>query len=241
MTYLDDSDLQAFIDLSVDLLCVSTVEGNILAVNSAFRERLGYSDDAVIGQPLWFIVHPDDLERTAVEIGRVVGGETMFSFENRCLTANGQTRLLEWSARVDTERGRMYAAAQDITERIIAESDSERLSRYTEVLESNLSDLREALDARTRAANTDQLTGLLNRRGFEAVAAGELNRANRHEHAVGIAMFDVDHFKAINDEHDHAVGDREFRSELAALVAEPDCAARRDGERRRREPGRTRE
>jgi len=57
----------------------------------------------------------------------------------------------------------------------------------------------------------DPLTGLLNRRGFEIKAGAMLDVVRRKSLGVVVAMIDIDHFKAINDEHGHAVGDQALR------------------------------
>jgi diguanylate cyclase (GGDEF)-like protein len=57
-------------------------------------------------------------------------------------------------------------------------------------------------------ARVDGLTGLLNRRGFGEAAKAELARARRSGATTGIVSFDIDHFKAINDEFGHDAGDR---------------------------------
>src|SRR5262249_21979932 len=58
------------------------------------------------------------------------------------------------------------------------------------------------------AAATDPLTGLLNRRGFFE-AAGSLMAISRRQRMapVSVLVFDLDHFKAINDKNGHAIGD----------------------------------
>ncbi len=53
----------------------------------------------------------------------------------------------------------------------------------------------------------DPLTGLLNRRGLEQALDGELARCRRHGDDLTVAMFDLDHFKRINDDYGHAGGD----------------------------------
>jgi diguanylate cyclase (GGDEF)-like protein len=79
-----------------------------------------------------------------------------------------------------------------------------------------LSERNDRLLARLAAeARIDTLTGVLNRRGFEERAAIEVERARRERYPVGVATFDIDYFKRVNDEWGHEAGDRV----LAALGA----------------------
>jgi diguanylate cyclase (GGDEF)-like protein len=57
-------------------------------------------------------------------------------------------------------------------------------------------------------ARIDGLTGLLNRRGFVEAAQAELSRARRSGTTLGFVSFDIDHFKAVNDEFGHDAGDK---------------------------------
>lgn len=59
-----------------------------------------------------------------------------------------------------------------------------------------------------RLARTDTLTGALTRRGFREEAERALALASRHRHPLSCVFLDIDHFKAVNDVHGHAVGDR---------------------------------
>ncbi len=74
--------------------------------------------------------------------------------------------------------------------------------------------LREKL--RTQALR-DPLTGLYNRRYMEDVLDRYANLAERNESTLSVVMFDLDHFKRLNDEHGHALGDAVL-SEVAASV-----------------------
>jgi diguanylate cyclase (GGDEF)-like protein len=71
-----------------------------------------------------------------------------------------------------------------------------------------------SLDA---AASTDPLTGLLNRRAFEDRFEAELLRAKRYDRPLTLAVFDLDHFKLVNDRFGHDVGDTALRQTAAAL------------------------
>jgi len=57
-------------------------------------------------------------------------------------------------------------------------------------------------------SQTDQLTGLLNRRGFDAAAARALDQAEADGASAAVLMCDIDHFKSINDRYGHDIGDR---------------------------------
>lgn len=59
----------------------------------------------------------------------------------------------------------------------------------------------------SRLSVTDQLTGALNRRGFLDRAARSVAEGRRHGRPAAVIMLDIDHFKRINDNHGHAVGD----------------------------------
>jgi diguanylate cyclase (GGDEF)-like protein len=60
----------------------------------------------------------------------------------------------------------------------------------------------------SRISETDQLTGLFNRRGFDAAAVTALKSAAGTKFPVAIFMCDIDHFKSINDRFGHEFGDR---------------------------------
>jgi diguanylate cyclase (GGDEF)-like protein len=68
------------------------------------------------------------------------------------------------------------------------------------------------------AAQTDPLTGLFNRRGFEEAAHKTLQARARKHQAVTVLMFDLDHFKSINDRYGHRFGD-ETLCLFAAVVS----------------------
>ncbi len=60
-------------------------------------------------------------------------------------------------------------------------------------------------------AQTDALTGLLNRRAFEEIVRRELPRSSRPGRSVGLLLIDIDHFKRVNDSLGHLVGDEVLR------------------------------
>ncbi|RMB54793.1 diguanylate cyclase (GGDEF)-like protein [Sphingomonas sp. PP-CE-3A-406] len=77
---------------------------------------------------------------------------------------------------------------------------------------------REKLEAElAELASTDGLTGLLNRRSFDAGLARELRRAERTKQPLSLAIIDADHFKAFNDTYGHVAGDKTLQSIADAM------------------------
>jgi diguanylate cyclase (GGDEF)-like protein len=72
-------------------------------------------------------------------------------------------------------------------------------------------------------ADRDPLTGLLNRRGFDAAATTELARASRFGRPLTLAYIDLDDFKLVNDTHGHDAGDRLLAAVARALAAGRAC------------------
>ncbi|MBI9010597.1 MAG: GGDEF domain-containing protein [Clostridiales bacterium] len=73
------------------------------------------------------------------------------------------------------------------------------------------------LDEIKRLSVTDQLTGIYNRRKFIEVLDKEINRFTHYSHSFTLIMFDIDHFKNVNDTYGHDVGDLVLK-ELSSLV-----------------------
>lgn len=79
----------------------------------------------------------------------------------------------------------------------------------------------------------DHLTGLMNRRAFDDLVPAQLAQAERHRWPLALLLFDLDHFKRINDQHGHETGDQVLQhvAQLAqAQLRSGDLLARYGGE-----------
>ena len=84
-----------------------------------------------------------------------------------------------------------------------------------------------------RLATTDALTGAWNRRYVEQVAETEIASARRYGQPLSLLMFDVDHFKSVNDRHGHQAGDLvlvELAQRVRPHLRAPDVLARWGGD-----------
>jgi diguanylate cyclase (GGDEF)-like protein len=96
--------------------------------------------------------------------------------------------------------------------------------------ERSLSAVKEEM---VRLAHTDSLTGLHNRRFFMQRLDEEIERVRRHGGSLSVLIFDLDHFKKVNDTHGHDMGDHVLKSVADAsmdIKRITDVAARVGGE-----------
>ncbi|HEU4819942.1 MAG TPA: GGDEF domain-containing protein [Qipengyuania sp.] len=150
-----------------------------------------------------------------------------YQVEFEVVRPDGEHRLLRCRARNEFAAGpeadQVFMVARDVTE------EYEQARRLKAEQEMALATARRAQEL----ANTDPLTGLANRR----YAMSEIDRAimlaRKHKTFVSLVVFDLDHFKEVNDTHGHIAGDRVLArvARLAQmLVPEGGLVARFGGE-----------
>jgi len=106
---------------------------------------------------------------------------------------------------------------------------SEVVLRFSFVDEAEEALARQLFESATK----DALTGAFNRKYFLARLAAEVAYAERHHTKLGLLLFDLDHFKLVNDTHGHIAGDAVLRSVgavVAHLLRADDVFARYGGE-----------
>ena len=108
----------------------------------------------------------------------------------------------------------------------------ERMARVADLVSLAIAGA-EAREQLSRLASTDHLTGLYNQRAFSDRLDNEVGRARRHDRPLSLVVFDLDHFKLVNDTHGHEAGNRalaEFAKRLLAVRRSGEILARVGGE-----------
>jgi diguanylate cyclase (GGDEF)-like protein/PAS domain S-box-containing protein len=111
------SELDRFFSLSLQLLLIARLDdGRIVRCNSAWKARLGWDPNELIGASFFDLIHPDDVEETAAEAARLHQGEMTSYFVNRYRARDGSWRRLAWSAVAASDTKLIYAIGHDVTE-----------------------------------------------------------------------------------------------------------------------------
>lgn len=175
-------------------------QGAYQGCNKAFSDIMGKRSDELVGMTV-FDLSPHDLAQVyfdADESLMVSGGEQRY--EAQIQLPSGERRdVMFYKSVLRDAYGQvtgLVGTLLDITER--------------KALEMRLADL----------AQHDPLTGLLNRRAILAHLEGLHKDRRQILQPVCLMMIDVDHFKSINDQHGHAVGDEVLRTVSHSLVAQ---------------------
>jgi diguanylate cyclase (GGDEF)-like protein len=127
-----------------------------------------------------------------------------------------------------------FVRGERISERLLSDGDVIQFGP-TAVFHYQITDEdHEALLRKLHAASiTDALTGAASREHFDSQLVAELSYAERHRTSVALVMFDIDHFKRINDQYGHQAGDAALvglSSSIPKMLRTEDLFARYGGE-----------
>jgi diguanylate cyclase (GGDEF)-like protein/PAS domain S-box-containing protein len=193
------------------------------------------------------LLHEDDRETVEQALKAALAGEApAYEHEHRMRRKDGSVFWVLDRGRV-VERDdsgqplRMAGSVTDITERKRVEQmllqTRDALAQSNAMLEQKVADrtaeLARANSELTLLARRDALTGLPNRLAANERLHEEFARMKRSGTGYAVLMMDIDHFKAINDTHGHAVGDGVLRHTAELLkesIRESDFVARFGGE-----------
>lgn len=215
LVYESERRLNAMSDASLEALVMTDANGEICFWNGAAETLFGYTRNEALGQIFHSLVMPpEDAKKLGYKLQPLAKGRHEVSntpTEMRVLNQARQELIIEKTV-ASFQIGKAWYAvtcARDITAR--------------KAIEKRLKEL----------ATTDELTGLANRRCLMELAESQIKVALRYQQKMSLMMFDIDHFKAVNDNYGHAMGDQvlqQFSQQAMAMLRKTDRLGRIGGE-----------
>ena len=211
---LSEERYRLLADHSTDIMMHLELDGRIRFVSPSIRQLGGYEPDDLAGKNATIMIAPEYADRVReAHLATLAAAGKTYSYEYEAITSEGQRRWYETHSRavIDEENGDIDGVlcfVRDVSARKATELQL------------------------TQAAMTDALTGLPNRRALRE-AAKQLLARSAHDNKHCLAVFDIDHFKQVNDRYGHDGGDavlRRFGEVARGLMRETDIIARIGGE-----------
>ena len=243
LRYLDPAAVipervKLMLDTLVEPLLVLDAKERIVLANQAFADTLGQPAEKLLGvkasefpwkkpqsqepaaEAPWSQSLGKGTTQKGVELGLSVGKADRRAFIVNCapiVAGDGQTRGA-------------LATFDDVTS---IEEKNAQLRETLELLRRSRDEINQKNQELQALANTDALTKCYNRRAFFDQFESHWDSSRRYAHPVSCLMVDLDHFKKINDQHGHLVGDQVLRQVaqlLRALARASDVVGRYGGE-----------
>ena len=188
--------VEAFFELSSDLLAVIDLKGYFRRVNPAFCQILGHSRAELTSQHILSFIHHEDRVAAQQEMELLRQGISAIQLENRYRCRNGSYRRLQWSITLaSSDQNIAYGIAKDVT---VAPEQEKQLSW---------------------PANRDHITGLPNRCQFERKIVEIIQAKMLTADSYIFCYLDLDRFRTINELYSHTTGDRLLKQVTRLLQA----------------------
>ncbi|MEW6499919.1 MAG: PAS domain S-box protein [Thermodesulfobacteriota bacterium] len=219
--------LRAIFENSLVGILLLSGERVVADVNPRFCEITGYGREELLGQSVEKLhLSREAYERFGADYYDRLVADDFIHVEYQLRRKDGTPIWCLFSGKAleppDLARGVVWVI-DEITERKRAEAQRQQL----------IEELREMQEALIAQSIRDPLTGLFNRRYLEEALGKEVSKSRRHNLPIGLILFDIDHFKKINDRYGHLAGDmvlRRLGELLRGHIREEDVACRYGGE-----------
>lgn len=210
---LSEARYRAIVEGQTDLVCRCLPDGTLTFANAAYCHYFGRSPEDLLGTNITLLIPDADQAEALARIESCDAAHPRDTQEHQVVRADGAIRWMQWhnQAVLDDNNAliEIQGIGRDVTEQRAMEIELHRL------------------------ATTDLLTGLFNRRYLLAALEIEIERTRRHGRPLALILFDLDHFKQINDTRGHDQGDQVLQAVVAQVrrrLRRSDVFARWGGE-----------
>ena len=196
-----------------NIVCKTDTEGRIAYVNDEFCKAYGYNRKELLGRDYKVILHPP------VDEGMLLAMQATISSK----------RI--WKGILEHENKRGHSYFVDVTIVPILGADGEIVEFI--YIGHDVTELVDGTERLKRLSATDILTQIYNRMAFNDFLDAELQRTQRYKTGISLIMFDIDHFKVVNDTYGHLAGDEALKALVKVVqlsIRKVDILARWGGE-----------
>jgi diguanylate cyclase (GGDEF)-like protein/PAS domain S-box-containing protein len=220
---VNEQSLRATLELISDGIWDWNANTGYVYRSPSWYTMLGYDIDSLDNTVFTWenVIHKADFERVMAHFDDYISHKSSeYKIQYRCKTKNGSFLWIEDTAAIvaqnkDGSVARMIGAHRNINaeKQLLAHNEQTQISLQTLIDKQtkNLLDANQKLEKQAQEAEvlatTDALTSIANRYFFERCLHHEIARATRFNEPLSLISMDIDHFKEINDQQGHAIGD----------------------------------
>lgn len=190
---------------------------SVASASKSIYKLLGYSEDDFISNRVTYesIIHKDDVQKVKKEIRKAMDNDDYFFTHTpyRVISKDGS---IKW----------IYDST------ILVKDDNDKLINFVGYL-SDITKLKNSEERFKVLSRTDQLTNIYNRMHLDNTLQNQEYRFKRDNESLSVILMDIDHFKSVNDDFGHLIGDSvlvEFANLLQLSIRESDVLGRWGGE-----------
>ena len=193
-----DFNFRDIVEFAKDIIIVTKANPidepgpEIVYVNKAFTELTGYSQNEVLGKT-----------------PRILQGEETDP-ETKKIIRQGLEQQIPIRVTIKNYSKDRKEYWLDLS--ILPLSNPQGIVTHFVAIERDITELINLKEQLEILSRTDPLTGLLNRRAFDEILESEFSRYKRNQDVYSLLIFDIDHFKLINDKYGHPTGDVVLKS-----------------------------
>ncbi|WP_347353772.1 sensor domain-containing diguanylate cyclase [Acetoanaerobium noterae] len=224
---------KSIFDASPDAIVMFDINYRILIASKSANEVLGFEGDCLVGENILQFFVDKESKRIEKNIRRVFNENNIGTTNYRGRKNNNSTIYEVNSRAIKDENGNsinLVSIIRDVTQKVILEEVLEAREKQYKELAKELERKNISLSERV---SIDNLTGIKNRYYFDERIKEEVDLAKRQKASFSLLLFDLDHFKLVNDNFGHDVGDKVLKrvtDAVSKIIRSYDIFARWGGE-----------